>query len=80
MRTKEGAERTIILANDKTSGPLQLSIEAFATGEQEGSSQQVADSLPPASTVRGQKSTEEMSAEGSIATHRAGVLPRSRPG
>lgn len=44
MRTKEGPERTIILASDKTFGPLQLSIPAIATGEQEGSSQHVADS------------------------------------
>lgn len=44
MRTKEGAERIIIFANDETFGPLQLSIKAIARGEQEGSSQHVTDS------------------------------------
>lgn len=84
VRRKERAERTIILVNDETFEPLQSSIKAIATGEQEGSSQHVADSRGLATCKHPEGSgdetvTEEMSGKGSIATHRAGILPRSRP-
>lgn len=72
VRRKEGAERTIILANDETFGPLQLSTKAIATGKQEGSSQHVADSQGVATCKHpegsgDEKLTEEMSGLGSIA-------------
>lgn len=84
MRRKEGAERTIILANDETFGPLQLSTKAIATGKPEGSSQHVADSqgLPLASTPKGQEMRNlqrRCQGWGALLTHRAGILPRCRP-